>query len=140
MDKKFEELKDLILKKEQEGKIVFQTVSGLASCDINEFIKQPVDGMLYDLNRMREVIFTYIEDPKWVNDYAVALVIRKLKKMVDVSDNIVIDWKKIRNEFFSECVEQRIVKENGAFVDAHRWINLAPHDMFEWFKKKIVGN
>jgi hypothetical protein len=51
--------------------------------DLDEFIKQPADGILYDLNRLEETALTFIDDPKWVNDFAVALVIRKLKEMLE---------------------------------------------------------
>ena len=51
--------------------------------------------------------------------------------------DIAIDWKKIRNEFFNECVDRRIVKEDGIVIDTHIWVNLAPHDMFEWFKERV---
>ena len=52
---------------------------------IEEFVKQPVDGMLYDLNRGDEVSLTFIHERKWVNDFAVALVIRKLVEQRDAS-------------------------------------------------------
>lgn len=50
---------------------------------ITKFIKQPIDGILYDLNRSEEVVLTFLPDPKWVNDYAVAQVIRSLKSRID---------------------------------------------------------
>lgn len=73
-----EETKELILQKAKEGKVVFATFEGLMSADLNDFIKQPADGILYDLNRLPEVVMTFINDPKWVNDFAVQLVIKKL--------------------------------------------------------------
>lgn len=76
------ELKELILEKRKEGKLVYATHEGFTSVDIDEFIKQPVDGILYDLNRLEEVTLTFIDDPKWVNDFAVALTIRRLKKRI----------------------------------------------------------
>ena len=39
---------------------------------------QPVDGLLYDLNRDEATIMTFIDSEKWINDYACALVIRYL--------------------------------------------------------------
>ena len=36
-------------------------------------------GLLYDLNKNESVILTSINDPKWINDYAVCQVIRALK-------------------------------------------------------------
>ena len=77
------ELKKLVLEKRKEGKLVYATFEGkLISVDIDEFIKQPVDGILYDLNRLEEVVLTFINEPKWVNDFAVALTIRRLKDRI----------------------------------------------------------
>lgn len=40
--------------------------------------------MLYDLNRSEAVALTFLDtDPKWINDYAVAKVIRALKNKID---------------------------------------------------------
>ena len=73
--------KELVLDGRDEGKVVFLQYDGDAvmSAPVNEFIAQPADGILYDLNRLEEIALTYIEDPKWVNDFAVALTIRALK-------------------------------------------------------------
>ena len=54
---------------------------------IKEFIKQPTEGMLYDLNRSDVVVFTFIDDPKWINDYAVAKVITELKNRIEELEN-----------------------------------------------------
>ena len=78
-----EELKQLILDKRKEGKLVHTTIEGFISVDISEFIKQPADGILYDLNRLEEVVLTFIDDPKWLNDFAVALTIRALKTEIE---------------------------------------------------------
>ena len=74
-----DEIKQLVLDKREEGKVVFTTLDGYASADVSKFIKQPTDGILYHLNRLEEVALTFIDDPKWVNDFAVALTIRALK-------------------------------------------------------------
>ena len=50
---------------------------------LEDFVNQPADGMLYDLNRNEAVILQFIDDPKWVNDFACAQVIRYLKKELD---------------------------------------------------------
>ena len=80
-----EELKELILQKAEEGKVVISTIEGLMIADLEEIIKQPTEGLLYDLNRDRPTILTLIDDPKWVNDLAVNLVITKLKEYYDKS-------------------------------------------------------
>jgi len=83
MEKKFEEFRDLILKKEKEGKIVFMSFDGPCEINLDAFIKQPAEGILYDLNRNRATVLTFIDDPKWVNDFAVGLVIARLKREID---------------------------------------------------------
>jgi hypothetical protein len=80
---KTKELKDLILRKEKESKVVFMTAEGLMEADLEEFIKQPTMGLLYDLNRDRGTVLTFIEDPAWINNFAVMLVITRLKKYYD---------------------------------------------------------
>ena len=74
-----EEIRDKILEEYKKGNIVFAGTEGLQVMPLIEFIKQPADGILYDLNRSETVVLTFISDPKWVNDYAVAQVIRALK-------------------------------------------------------------
>jgi hypothetical protein len=38
---------------------------------------------IYDLNRDEATVLILIDDPKWINDYAVCKVIRTLKKRID---------------------------------------------------------
>jgi hypothetical protein len=78
-DRKYKDFRDYILLKEKEGKIVITTTEGLMEVNLDEIIKQPVEGLLYDLNRDRATILTLIKDEKWVNDFACMKVIEKLK-------------------------------------------------------------
>lgn len=80
---RFENIKDTILREYEKGNIVFWGIDILQVANLEEFIKQPIEGILYDLNRMEEVVLTFIKDRKWVDDYAVAKVIRLLKKQND---------------------------------------------------------
>ncbi|GAG64933.1 unnamed protein product, partial [marine sediment metagenome] len=50
--------KKVILKKEKEGKVVFETLNGLMTIDLEDFIKQPAKGILYDLNKDRVTILS----------------------------------------------------------------------------------
>ena len=75
-------IKDKILKEYKKGNIVVAGIDGLQGMPIKEFIKQPVEGMLYDLNRDEVTVLTLIDNPKWVNDYAVSKVIVALKKRI----------------------------------------------------------
>jgi len=78
-----ENIKDIILEEYKKGNIVVSGIDGLQIMPLDEFIKQPADGVLYDLNRDEATVLTFINDPKWVNDYAVSQVIRKLKNRID---------------------------------------------------------
>ncbi len=78
-----EDIKEIVMKEYQKGNIVVSTFEGLKSMPLKEFVKQPAAGMLYDLNRCEAVVLTFIKDPKWVNDYAVAKVIQELKRQID---------------------------------------------------------
>ncbi|MEE3495851.1 MAG: hypothetical protein VZR06_11860 [Butyrivibrio sp.] len=63
-------LKKLVLDKWDDGCVVFATIDGLSACRFDDFVRQPLDGMLYDINRDTATILTFLDDPKWVNDYA----------------------------------------------------------------------
>ncbi|MGN6438516.1 MAG: hypothetical protein ACTHMM_18375 [Agriterribacter sp.] len=77
-----EELKDLILEESKKGNIVINAFEGIITCGLEDFINQPAEGMLYDLNRDGATVLTFIGDPKWVNDYAVGMVITALKDKI----------------------------------------------------------
>jgi len=79
-----ENIKALVLRKAKEGKVCIMTIDGLMEADLDGFISQPTEGILYDLNRDRVTVLSFIEgNPKWINDFAVGLVIGRLKEMVD---------------------------------------------------------
>lgn len=78
---------DIILDEYKKGNVVFASAIGLETTPLDEFIKQPTDGLLYDLNRSEAVVLTFIEDPKWVNDFAVCKVIRALKNRIEELEN-----------------------------------------------------
>lgn len=81
------ELKEKLLKEYEKGLIVILDQDGFHGFKIDDFIKQPTDGLLYDLNRSEEVVLTFIDDRKWVNDFAVCKVIRKLKQKIEELEN-----------------------------------------------------
>ena len=89
-----EELRDRILEEEKKGNIVFWAIDELAIANLDEFITQPVEGILYDLNRLPEVVLTFIDDRKWINDYAVYLVIQKLKNELDKANERIKELEK----------------------------------------------
>ena len=95
-----EETLKYIQEKEREGKITFATIEGLMSCPLTDFIKQPAMGVLYDLNRDKLTTITLATEDnlRWINDYAVAVLIEYLIKLVnDITDE--------RNEYKRKCEE-----------------------------------
>lgn len=74
-----EQIKDKILQEYEKGNVVIASIDTLLVTNLKDFVKQPVDGLLYDLNRNESVVLTFIKDPKWINDFAVCKVIRELK-------------------------------------------------------------
>lgn len=78
-----EDIKEMVLGASKNGNIVVSTFEGLRVMPLMEIIKQPTDGLLYDLNRNEAIVLTFIDDPKWINDYAVVQVIRELKRQLE---------------------------------------------------------
>lgn len=79
-------LKELVLEERKNGNVVFWALPDrLATVKLDDIVEQPADGLLYDLNRSEEVVLTFIDDRKWVNDFAVAQVIRKLVEQRDAA-------------------------------------------------------
>ena len=87
------ELKDKILEEYKKGNIIVASAFGLEGYKLSEFIKQPTEGLLYDLNRNETVVLTFIDDPKWVNDYAVCKVITALKSKIEELENELKELK-----------------------------------------------
>jgi len=84
-----------LLKQEaQKGNICFfATPDELVKVNLDEFIRQPAEGMLYDLNRNKITVLHFITqgNMKWVNNYAVALVIEKLREVVGRTANKTLE-------------------------------------------------
>ena len=74
MDK--EELKDLVLNEWREGYIVYRTIEGLHKQKIDDFVKQPIEGQLYDINRDMATCLAFIDEPMGVNNFASHVLLR----------------------------------------------------------------
>lgn len=74
--------RDLVLEEEKKGNVVVATCEGLMKIKLDDLINQPVEGLLYDLNRDAATILQFVNEPKWVNDYACMQVIRELKRRI----------------------------------------------------------
>lgn len=82
-------IKEIVLAEYKKGNIVVVGTEGLQVMSLNEFVKQPINGILYDLNRSEIVILQFIEDPKWINDYASTQVIRLLKNKINELEQLL---------------------------------------------------
>lgn len=78
------EIKKLLWDKKKEGRVCINTIEGVLSYPLKEFVKQPVDGILYDLNRDEATCMAFIhKDISWLNNFACAMVIKELKEQID---------------------------------------------------------
>lgn len=115
---------EMVHAERKKGNIVFQALPGqFMTVPVEKFVQQPVEGILYDLNRLEEVVLTFIDNSKWVNDYAVAQVIRELVRQRDAA--LSADSRQIREDArrqtIAECVNDIDEwVEASANVGAHR--------------------
>ena len=74
MDK--EELKRLVLDEWEKGFIVYRTIEGLEKQELSDFVRQPIEGQLYDINRDIATCLAFIDEPMGVNNFASNVLIR----------------------------------------------------------------
>ena len=73
-----------------KGNIVFITEEGFYQSAIEDFIKQPLEGMLYDLNRNEAVIRTEANEDKgwrWVHDLSMVKLLEYYYNKVKEYEN-----------------------------------------------------
>lgn len=124
-----EEIKYKILSEYEDGNIVFSDFEGLNIIPLKELINQSADEILYDLNRQEVVVLTFLPDPKWINDYAVAKVIRALKDKIDELEN---NSKPNKNKYLT-------IKEVASKYGEELECKFYDYDD-EWKTKKMVVN
>ena len=87
MSEKQEKKWSEIVREEQgKGNVVYLCVDEVLSAPVKEIIKQPAEGLLWDLNRDEVTALTLMDKEgmiHWVNNFAVALVIKELKRQLD---------------------------------------------------------
>ena len=76
-------MKEEILKEYEKGNVVVVGAGSVLTVLMDEFIKQPIEGILYDLNIGEAVVLSSTNDPKWVNAYATCKTITSLKKRIE---------------------------------------------------------
>lgn len=76
----FEQTLDVIRGQEKNGNITIETIEGLAVIPLDDIVNWEADSLLYDLNRDKATTIALGRDgmERWINDYAVAVVIEYL--------------------------------------------------------------
>lgn len=76
----FEQTLDVIRGQEKHGNITIETIEGLAVIPLDDIVNWEADSLLYDLNRDKATTIALGRDgmERWINDYAVAVVIEYL--------------------------------------------------------------
>ena len=80
------EILDKVLALEADNKVAFMTVDGLKYSQIDEFVKQPLEGQLYDVNRDRATLYTMANENKnkrWINDLALVYMYEYANKTIE---------------------------------------------------------
>lgn len=77
------DIKEIVLNAQKEGKVVILTSDGFRTIPLEELVEQSIEGLLYDLNRSEEVVMAFMDDPKWINDFACVQVIKCLKNKLE---------------------------------------------------------
>lgn len=89
-----EQILKIIREAEEKDIVVFWTLDTLSGMELDTMISQPTDGILYDLNRDKVTCATWIEKDgasgTWVNSYASALVITRLKEKLEEAEKFIL--------------------------------------------------
>lgn len=104
-----QELLEIITQEAKQENVCVLSLEGLMRMPLKDFVKQPAVGILYDLNRLPEVVVTMMkttEGIKWINDYAVALTIQELKSQLDdlEQENVVLKTELKDARYSLECI------------------------------------
>lgn len=114
-ENKAEEILEYIIKNAKEGKIVCMTIDGLREGKLEDMMKQPIEGLLYDLNRDKASLYTLAKSSKsqrWVNDLATVECLiylynqnktlkeelENIKKIADTENKIKADKKEVKTK------------------------------------------
>ena len=81
----FKQTLDVIRGQEKYGNITVETIEGLAVIPLDDIVNWEADSLLYDLNRDKATTIELGRNgmERWINDYAVAMVIEYLMKEIE---------------------------------------------------------
>jgi hypothetical protein len=86
MSDKKKKWSEIVLEAKDDGRVVFLCIDEVLTAPVKDIIKQPTDGLLWDLNRDEVTALTWMNKDgmtHWVNNFAVALVIKELKLQLE---------------------------------------------------------
>lgn len=92
---------ELVIEERNKGNVVFLALDEILSTPVKEIVKQPVDGLLWDLNRDEATALMFMDREgmaHWVNNFAVSLVIRELKAQLSRLE--------AENKTLKECIRK----------------------------------
>jgi hypothetical protein len=90
------ELLEKILSLQAENKIAFMTIDGLQGGPIEDFVKQPIEGQLYDLNRDRATLYSMANENKnkrWINDLAFVYLYEYVNEIIENQRQEIVNLK-----------------------------------------------
>lgn len=97
------------------------------------------------MNELDTLIWDKVHE--WCNDQSCEIPDQNRRALMDeikalVLSNIsgsfpAIDWDKLRKEFFHECTDKTFANKYSPSI---KKVSVTPHDLFEWFRKKLAGN
>lgn len=90
------ELLEKILSLQAENKIAFMTIDGLKGGPIEDFVKQPIEGQLYDLNRDRATLYVMASENKnkrWINDLAFVYLYEYVNEIIETQRQEIVNLK-----------------------------------------------
>lgn len=90
------ELLEQILSLQVENKIAFMTIDGLQGGLIEDFVKQPIEGQLYDLNRDRATLYAMANENKnkrWINDLAFVYLYEYTNEIIEKQRQEIVNLK-----------------------------------------------
>lgn len=116
------ELLDEILSLRADDKIAFMTIEGLRYGPIADFVKQPLEGQLYDVNRDRATLYAMANENKnkrWVNDLALVylyehaneVIENQRQEIVNLKSELRLVKKDLENAQKSKVVEPTVTTE-----------------------------
>lgn len=108
----------------KSGNIIYITADGMEECPINDFINQTSDNILKALNRTEDIILNVHnrkpDSLKWINDYAVANVIKTLKQTLVNTSSAEIKTNSTEDLFAEKIKLEEQLKNSNDLLDKYK--------------------